>query len=287
VAGDFEGDGRPDLVTANSDDGHVSLLRGNGDGTFQGPRSIPVGEGPGALATADFNADGRLDLAVADSSGNAAFVLINQAADNGSFVTQVYRDFLNRDPDPSGFASFTALLDRGLVNRSQVALAVQESEEYRTLLIQGLYQELLRRDLDPVGLTGWLRYLDDGGTQDGLRTSILGSEEYFQRRGGGTTQGFLSALYSDVLGRTIDPSGARGWSEALEEEDSSRTTVAAEIVGSREGAQVTVNDFYFRFLRRAPDPVGFKASISALQQGVIAELLIMTIIGSDEYFNAP
>jgi hypothetical protein len=68
--------------------------------------------------------------------------------------------------------------------------------------------------------------------------------------------------------------------------DSSRTTVAAEIVRSREGAQVTVNDFYFRFLRRAPDPVGFKASVSALQQGVIAELLIMTIVGSDEYFNA-
>jgi Domain of unknown function (DUF4214) len=231
----------------------VSILLGNGDGSFQSAHNY----------------------------------LVASPADNGSFVTHVYRDLLNRAPDAPGFASFTTLLDRGLVNRSQEALAVLESQEYRTLLIQGLYQQLLRRALDPLGQAGWLRYLDDGGTQDGLRVSLLGSEEYFQRRGGGTTPGFLSAVYSDVLGRTIDPSGARGWSEALDNKDSSRTTVAAEIVGSREGAQVTVHDAYFRFLHRAPDPVGFNASVSALQQGVIAEFLITTIVASDEYFNAP
>ena len=51
------------------------MLLGNGDGTFQAARSFPAGEGPTALAVADFNGDGRLDVAVADGgdgNGNGA-----------------------------------------------------------------------------------------------------------------------------------------------------------------------------------------------------------------------
>ncbi len=61
VAGDFNGDGKLDLVlsTVNS----VSMLPGNGDGTFQAARTSATGSGPWSLAAGDFNADGKLDLA--------------------------------------------------------------------------------------------------------------------------------------------------------------------------------------------------------------------------------
>ena len=62
--GDFNGDGKPDLVIAN-DSGSAQLLSGNGDGTFQAPvtvSSIPAGNLP-VLQTGDFNNDGKLDLA--------------------------------------------------------------------------------------------------------------------------------------------------------------------------------------------------------------------------------
>ena len=75
VTGDFNGDGRTDLAVANSDDNGVSVLLGNGDGTFQTQVTYAVGSDPVALVAGDFNGDGRTDLAVAnegsfDSDGN-------------------------------------------------------------------------------------------------------------------------------------------------------------------------------------------------------------------------
>ena len=65
VAGDFNGDGRTDLATADGN-GFVSVLLGNGDGTFQPATEYAAGYFPGAIVAGDFNGDGRLDLAVTD-----------------------------------------------------------------------------------------------------------------------------------------------------------------------------------------------------------------------------
>lgn len=66
VAGDFNNDGKLDLAIANSADNTISLLLGNGDGTFTPASGSPyaVGQGCYFLAPADFNGDGKLDLAV-------------------------------------------------------------------------------------------------------------------------------------------------------------------------------------------------------------------------------
>lgn len=66
VAGDFDGDGKPDIVTANSQDNTVSLLLGNGDGTFHQPLRYPAGINPQPVVAADFNRDGKQDIAVAN-----------------------------------------------------------------------------------------------------------------------------------------------------------------------------------------------------------------------------
>src|SRR5262249_7489314 len=69
VAGDFKGDGRLDLAVANlgerfgTDVGDVSVLLGNGDGTFQPPITTSGVTNAATLVAGDFNGDGRLDVA--------------------------------------------------------------------------------------------------------------------------------------------------------------------------------------------------------------------------------
>src|SRR5437879_3403727 len=68
AVGDFNHDGKIDVVTANSSGNTISILLGNGDGTFQAPINYPVGSGPWGIIVGDFNGDGILDLAVANQN---------------------------------------------------------------------------------------------------------------------------------------------------------------------------------------------------------------------------
>ena len=69
AAGDFNGDGKLDLVVVgtssfNADSTDVSILLGNGDGTFQPPATFTMATDVAALAVGDLNGDGKLDFVV-------------------------------------------------------------------------------------------------------------------------------------------------------------------------------------------------------------------------------
>ena len=88
VIDDLHGDGRLDLVVANRNSNTVSVLRGNGNGTFQVKTDYPTGTCPASVALGDLNGDGRLDLAVANYGpspgyGTTVSVLLNNG--DGTF----------------------------------------------------------------------------------------------------------------------------------------------------------------------------------------------------------
>ncbi len=84
---DFDQDGNDDLAVANAGDNAVAILMGNGKGAFTPNINSPVavGGGPSAVVLADFNGDGKMDLAVADLSGSAVSVSLGDGT--GTFPT--------------------------------------------------------------------------------------------------------------------------------------------------------------------------------------------------------
>jgi len=89
AVGDLRGDGILDLVTTNNVAPGISVLLGNGDGTFQAPVSYNPGVyRPSSVAITDVNGDGHPDLVVA--GGADASVLLGNG--DGTFQThQIYR----------------------------------------------------------------------------------------------------------------------------------------------------------------------------------------------------
>ncbi len=127
VAGDFTGDGYLDLAVANVG-GTVSVLLGNGDGTFQPQVTYAVGQLPHAIVAGDFTGDGRTDLAVANYQDNTVSVLLGNG--DGTFQPQVTYA-VGAAPDAMVAGDFTG------DGRTDLAVANYQDETVSVLLGNG------------------------------------------------------------------------------------------------------------------------------------------------------
>jgi hypothetical protein len=84
---DFDGDGRLDLAVANSYE-DISVLRGNGDGTFQPQVAYTTNREPESIHTADVDGDGRADILVATTNSPDVAVLLGKG--DGTFLPQQF-----------------------------------------------------------------------------------------------------------------------------------------------------------------------------------------------------
>jgi hypothetical protein len=126
-SGDFDEDGAPDLVVASGTSSVLALLRGDGTGRFEAPRSLLLLQIPRSVIAADLNRDGHLDLAV----GNT---------DSGSFVSILLGDGLGgfgseRRFPAGGVAEFIAVAD--ITGDGHVDLVVNNRDDSRVALLAG------------------------------------------------------------------------------------------------------------------------------------------------------
>lgn len=122
---DFNGDGRMDVAVSNpgnpgSDNGGVAVLLGNGDGTFQAAKTFAAGQNPSALAAADFNGDGRIDLAAGSSVAGSIAVLPGNG--DGTFGTPAS---YGNGGDPQAIPVSIAAIDLNGDGRPDLAVANQ------------------------------------------------------------------------------------------------------------------------------------------------------------------
>lgn len=87
AAGDFNGDGKPDLAVSNAGGGAgpLSILLGNGNGTLQAPVAYEAAAFPCCIASGDLNGDGKLDLAIPTSGNTAGPVAVLLGNGDGTF----------------------------------------------------------------------------------------------------------------------------------------------------------------------------------------------------------
>lgn len=105
AVGDFDGNGTEDLAVANVNSNNVTVLLGNGSGGFSAASGSPisVGTNPFSVAVADFDSNGKLDLATANYGGNVTVLMGNGS---GGFTQHSGSPF-----SAGGAVSFVAAAD--------------------------------------------------------------------------------------------------------------------------------------------------------------------------------
>jgi hypothetical protein len=75
---DFNGDGKPDLVTANAGSNTISVLLGQGKGLFGKALTFSAGKDPLCAVVGNFNGDTIPDLAIANNTTASMTILVGE-----------------------------------------------------------------------------------------------------------------------------------------------------------------------------------------------------------------
>jgi hypothetical protein len=110
ASGDLNSDGKPDLVIANNFYSTISVLRnttpaGSSIASFVAAPDFAAGAGPYAVVLADFDADGRPDLVVANEFSNTISIFANQTVAGASTITLLSRGTVDVGARPHAIAT--------------------------------------------------------------------------------------------------------------------------------------------------------------------------------------
>jgi hypothetical protein len=263
IAADFNGDGQIDLA-APGDGGNITILLGNGDGTFVvTPQVIPIQPvfGSSSMVSTDFNGDGIPDLAVLSSlltSPTASTFYLSLYLGNGDGTFQPAKTVIS-----SGTA-FTALAAADLnQDGKQDLIATNQSGQPITVLLgngDSTFQTLA------------------GGAATALDSSIVGVGDFngdgipdlvLPDPNGGETTVFLGNGHGAFVPDTFSPSVAGYYVYSLATADfagTGQTDIAQAIYD--DSGDLTIHDQVAVLLAQAPNTAAaYVSNISPVGTG--------------------
>ena len=209
VSGDFNADGKLDLAIVNQTTNNVTILLGNGDGTFAQATNSPISVGtfPVAIAAGDVNGDSHTDIAIVNQSDNTVTVLLGNG--DGTF-TAALNSPLKTGQTPTGIA----IADFNGDGKEDIAVTDPQTDSVSVFL--GLGQGLFAPAFElPVGtnptailaanLTSGslpdVAITDDPSGTTGQVTVILSPASLFSSAGAGGNvpqQPYPGSQYEDI-----------------------------------------------------------------------------------------
>jgi hypothetical protein len=230
-----------------------------------------------------------LSLMVSVVAENAPTTFINTATVSGGSEVNVSNDAAadvaggqsphRRGGGPASSSTMpttAAVLDNA-------ASALTHSDEFFTNLVIQDYMQLLHRTPSTAEVASWLSDLKGGISDEQVLAGFTSSAEYYQETGG-TDQGWLTALYGDILGRSPDAAGKANWLQALAS-GASRLNIALAIASSVEHESIIIASDYQRYLGRSASAAEVAGWVDELQHGMSDEQVAAAFVASAEFFS--
>lgn len=178
-----------------------------------------------------------------------------------SYVQNLYRNVLLRDPDAAGWAYWESAAVGGLSSISMVKEFITSSEAQNITALLRLYDVCFNRAADSAELTYWLDVLKDGGSLHDIARVLAASSEFqaryatvtpsnpyvaalygnFFSKAVDTYGQYIDALYDNLFARTSDVPGKVHWVQALNNGSMTRAEVALALALSDEAKSETGN----------------------------------------------
>jgi hypothetical protein len=258
-----------------------------GDRTQSSGSVLAVAGGYEVLGTHAYDDEGQYAVVVtvggsAATNQTIAAATITEALPDGAadtpidrLISEIYHDLLGRAADTAGLFYWNGALNQG-TPLADLVTTIENTNEHRSLETEQVFRQYLHREADTGGLDFGVSFLAAGGTVEQLAARVCGSDEYFSD-GGGTNDGFLTRLFADALGRSIDAPSLAFFGSRLDG-GATRWQIAASVLGSDEYRAGVISGIYRDLLQRAADPPALAHWQLALARGASDEQVIVGII---------
>lgn len=199
------------------------------------------------------------------------------------FVIALYTDFVGHASTDVERTSTSQQIDTGVLTPAQAAVSVSRTYEFAAIVVNRYYRTELGRDGEPTGVDYWVSEIRAGHrTEAQVAGQIYASGEFYDQAGGGSVNGWVTALYDRLLGRAPDPGGLDYWVQRAA--SYGRYDVAASFYQTPESLHGRVIVLYQSLLGRPPDSEGADYWTGRLAtEGDIA--IAAAFAGLPEYYN--